>query len=454
VNIIKRNMKSGARVLLVATLTLVFTLVGQGIDVLSGLDQAQAQSQGRKQRIALFVLPQKGTSTEVSTVIQTLVRQQLAELEQVRVLTGSPDPITSVAAKLRSEVENAYRALNDRKYAGSLGLFQTVYQAIIRYEGPFEQRLMARTVKGLAVSLAATGNTTKAKEMMRTGFNLWPGQAAGDYAYTLAVQNLFKEVEKEFEGAAAGKIDIVSEPPGAVVRVNGTVKGYTPYTVEEAPAGPSWVSVQLDGHIRQGTFVDVASGKMAGHGFALQPVRNEAAYKTLMRNVWRTFTRERKVGTALEDLRTFLRADGIIFLQLTARRSYALKGWYVGATPNAIPLRGSFNPGATLLKDIQSWLAQSLNRKVEPTLDPLPLDAPPQASVIVSDSDMIFIDPNDPILQTKKAEVADPITGKWWFWAIIGGATASVAGMVAVMLGEQGKAKGPVGDLTIRLYNQ
>ena len=33
--------------------------------------------------------------------------------------------------------------------------------------------------------------------MMRTCYNLWPGQATGDYAYTLDVQNLFKEVEKE-----------------------------------------------------------------------------------------------------------------------------------------------------------------------------------------------------------------------------------------------------------------
>ena len=442
------------RSLLVTGLALVVLAMDSGTGYLLGLNQAQAQATGRKQRIALFVLPAKGTPSEITTVVQTLVRQQLASLEKVRVLTGSPDPVTSVAAKMRSDIESAYRALNDRQYAKAVKLFETIYQALIRYEGPFEQRLMARTVKGLSVSLAATGKTSKAKEMMRTCYNLWPGQAAGDYAYTLDVQNLFKEVEKASEASAPGKIDVVSEPPGAVVRVNGVVKGYTPYTVEEAPAGPSWVSVQLDGHIRQGAFVDVASGKMAGHGFALQPVRNEAAYKTLVKNVLRSFKRARKVGPALEDLRTYLRADGIIFLQLSARRTYGLSGWYVGATPNAVALRGSFNPGQTLLGDIQSWLGQSLNRKIEEALDPLPLDAPPQASVVVSDADMIFIDPNDPILQTKKAEVTDPITGKWWFWAIIGGATASVAGMVAVMLGEQGKAKGPVGDLTIKLYNQ
>ena len=451
---IKRTPTRMPRILLVAALAIVVTTMDYGTSYLMGLSNAQAQAPGRKQRIALFVLPAKGTPSEVTTVVQTLVRQKLATLEKVRVLTGSPDPITSVVAKLRADVEKAYRTLNDRKYSESLKLFQTTYQALIRFEGPFQQRLMARTVKGLAVSLAATGNTNKAKEMMRTCYNLWPGQAAGDYAYTLDVQNLFKEIEKEISGAATGKIDVVSEPPGAVVRVNGVVKGYTPYTVEDAAAGPNWVSVQLDGHIRQGAFVDVASGKMAGHGFALQPVRNESAYKTLIRNVLRMFKRSRKIGSALEDLRTFLRADGIIFLQLTARRTYALSGWHVGATPNAVPLRGSFNPGATMLNDIQAWLSQSLNRKIDAPLDPLPLDAPPQASVVVSDADMIFIDPNDPILQTKKAEVADPITGKWWFWAIVGGATASVAGMVAVMLGEQGQAKGPVGDLTIKLYNQ
>ena len=193
---------------------------------------------------------------------------------------------------------------------------------------------------------------------------------------------------------------------------------------------------------------------MAAHGFALQPVRNVSAYKTLMRNVARSFRSSRKVGNALENLRTFLRADGIVFLQLTARGGYNLSGWYVGATPKAVALRGSFEPGDSLLSEIQTWLAESLNKEAQEELEPLPLDAPPQASVVTNDADMIFIDPNDPILQTKQADVEDPITGKWWFWAIVGGATASVAGMVAVMLGEQGKAKGPVGDLTIKLYGQ
>ena len=453
-NVSKRNsqtLRRAGKVALVLLATLPLTL---GSTLLLDAKSAQAQASGRKQRVALFVQPAGRTPDEVTKVVQTLVRQQLSSLRGVRVLTGSPDPVTSVVAGLQTKVETAYRALNDRQYSQAVTQFDGVYQALLRYEGPFEHRLMARTLKGLSVALAATGKTSKAKEMMRACYNLWMGQTAGDYAYTLDVQNLFKEVEKEASESTPGQIDVVSEPPGAVVRVNGVVKGYTPYTVDEAPAGPSWVSVQVDGHTRQGAFVDVASGKMAAHGFALQPVRNVSAYKTLMRNVARSFRSSRKVGNALENLRTFLRADGIVFLQLTARGGYNLSGWYVGATPKAVALRGSFEPGDSLLSEIQTWLAESLNKEAQEELEPHPLDAPPQASVVTNDADMIFIDPNDPILQTKQADVEDPITGKWWFWAIVGGATASVAGMVAVMLGEQGKAKGPVGDLTIKLYGQ
>ena len=436
----------------ISLLTLGCFGLEQGVLSLNGLDAAHAQ--GRKQRVALFVIPSKGATPEVATVIQTLVRKQLGGLQGIRVLTGSPDPVTSVEAQLLSAVESGYRELNDRKYAKAKTLFRGAYDGLIRFEGPVNERLMARTVKGLAVSLTATGEVAKGTEMMRTCYNLWPGQDPADYAYTLDVQGIFKDIAKQAANEARGKVDVVSDPPRAVVRLNGVVKGYTPFTIEEAAAGPNWISVQLDGHIRQGAFVDVQAGKMSGHGFALQPVRNVAAYKTLMRNVQRTFKRSRKVGKSLKDLRTFLRADGIIFLKLTARRGYSLKGWYVGADATAIPLSGIFNPGATLLQDIQAWLAQALNRSVLPPPDQLPLDAPPQASVMIAESDMLFIDPDDPILQTKKEEVKDPITGKWWFWAIIGSATAGMAGMVVALLGDQGVEKGPVGNLSIKLHDQ
>lgn len=424
----------------------------QGIHSLTG--DGQAYAQGRKQRVALFVLPSRAATPEVSKVLQTLVRQQLATLGGVRGLTGSPDPVTGVEATLEANIESAYRELNSREYAKAKALFKTAYDGLIRYEGPTNQRLMARAVKGLSVAMAASGAKAKAKEMMRACMNLWPHQDVSDYAYTLDVQNLFKEAVTEADASGKGKIDVVSDPPNAIVRLNGVVKGYTPYTIEDAPAGPNWVSIQLDGHIRQGAFVDVAPNKLVGHGFALNPVRNATAYRILMKNVRKSFKSMRKVGAALENLRTFLRADGIVFLELSTRRGYALNGWHVGGDGSAIPMRGSFNPGATLLQDIQVWLAQSLNKQAEETLDPLPLDAPPQASVVIADADMLFIDPDDPILSTRKAAVKDPITGKWWFWTILGAATAGVAGMVVALLGEQGQAKGPVGNLSLQLHAQ
>ncbi len=96
----------------------------------------------------------------------------------------------------------------------------------------------------------------------------------------------------------------------------------------------------------------------------------------------------------------------------------------------------------------------AVGSKCAPKQDRLPLDEPPQARVVIGGADSVFIDPNDPILATPEKKVRDPITGKWWFWVIVGGAAAGVATLVAVLLGEQGQARGPVGNLSIKLHRQ
>ena len=81
------------------------------------------------------------------------------------------------------------------------------------------------------------------------------------------------------------------------------------------------------------------------------------------------------------------------------------------------------------------------------------LDAPPADTTVMEvggdPSDELFIDPNDPILKTRKKRRARSITKEWWFWTAIGGTAAALTVGAIVLFSQQDEGKGPVGDLVI-----
>jgi chitodextrinase len=61
--------------------------------------------------------------------------------------------------------------------------------------------------------------------------------------------------------AASGTIEVVSEPAGAAVFVDGEARGVTPVSVPEVPAGAHRVRIVKDGFVENSRVVSVAAGR-------------------------------------------------------------------------------------------------------------------------------------------------------------------------------------------------
>ncbi len=398
--------------------------------------------------IALFVQPRKARDQGPATVLQALLRKELRGLAGVRLVVGSPEPPRLLAELVGEDVEAAYRALNDKDNAGALKLFQKAFKTLEGYRGTLDKRMAARILKGLGVSLVLTNQIAEGTKYIRASLNLWPDQVAADYGWAPMAVNMFVEAQNRLAEGKTGSIDIVSEPPGAEVIIAGEVRGFTPITVTDVPVGLQWVSVQADGHKWAGGFVDVKDGEEASEGYALEPIEDAASYNTLMSRLKKSGLKASKAPALLQGLTTFLSAQGLLYFQATqSRGEFVLDGWYFdGHTPKKI--RQTLG-GDALLDQVHALLANTLGVKSADEELPPPLDGPP-ASSVVSQDDEVTVNLGD--LGGEKV-TQESVTGKWWFWAIVGGATAGVTAMLVALLSTSESGSGPVGNVVIDLHS-
>jgi hypothetical protein len=417
-----------------------------GIALAASSSALAARSAGDR-GVAVFVLPANArSSTQVSAaqVVQSLMRRAVLDLNKAYLVTGSPEPNQPIEATVAPLVEQGFRALNDGKGAEAEKLFDKAYDALVRYEGSPNRRLMARTLKGLGVARALVGKLTAAQEAMRASVNVWPNQATPDYGYTLGVRDTFKEVERKVSEDQPGSIDVVTDPEGAEVLVGGQVKGYTPVTVQNVAAGLQYVTVQFDGYQRAGAFVDVKPGEEASQGFALKPRPNADAWATMSKRLVKDSGNKGKMERLMPALKTFLGADGVLVLELTAKGAFVFDGWYFDGTLKRV--KETIKQDA-FQESIQALLATTVGTSVKDREEEVALDGPPQSSQVATTEDSDFIDP-DKIGFDDNAAAGDSVTDKWWFWVIVGGATAGVAAMVVALLTEGEGGKGPTGNIT------
>lgn len=397
--------------------------------------------------IALFVQPKKARDAGAATVLQALLRKEVRGLAGVRLVVGSPEPPRLLPQLVGEQVEAAYRALNDKDNAGALKLFQQAFKTLEGYRGTLNKRMAARILKGLGVSLVLTNQIAQGTKYIRASLNLWPDQAAADYGWAPMAVNMFVEAQNRAAEGKVGSIDIVTEPPGAEVIVGGDVRGFTPITVTDVPTGLQWVSVQADGYKWAGGFVDVKHGEEASEGYALEPIEDAASYNTLMTRLKKKGLKASKAPALLRGLTAFLSAQGVMYFQATqSRGEFVLDGWYFdGSAPRKI--RQTLG-GDELLDQAQTLLANTLGAKSAEEEIPPPLDAPPASSVVTQDDD-VTVDLTS-LGGEKVAE--ESVTGKWWFWAIVGGATAGVTAMLVALLSTSESGSGPVGNVVIDLH--
>ncbi len=424
--------------------------------LLEGKIQApSASAQENVRRVALFVVAKNDAVEGDAQVLQTLLRSEVANLNGVRLITGTPEPQGNIVNQVSPAIEDGVRALNSKDDARAEEYLSQAYETLIRHKGALPRRAMARTLKGLGVARVMGGQLRAGQEMMRASLNLWPDQNPAEYGYSLDVKNAFKTVQEQHLEGTPGGVAVITEPEGASVSFGGDVKGYATLKVGDLPAGLHWVEATLDGYERAGAFVEVRGGEDTTHRFTLQPRPQAEEYENLIDEARRQIRRKKKMeNTVLPGLRALVGADEVMFVTVGGKGgSYVFQGWYQNAS-GLKALRETITRDAQFLASLQQFVAMTIGAEPGEEEVMLPLDAPPQSSEVAGGgegSDDLFIDPTDNILKSEGGAEEVSVIETWWFWTIIGSAVAGIAVGLGVALSGEEVEQGPVGDVTIDL---
>ncbi len=102
------------------------------------------------------------------------------------------------------------------------------------------------------------GDHDGARDSLRRVFVLDPKTAWSPKVFPPQMKKAVVESRLLFEALGSGKLDVTTDPPGAEVYVNGAPRGISPTTIDDAPAGPSYVSLRRRGWAPLMTVVEVS----------------------------------------------------------------------------------------------------------------------------------------------------------------------------------------------------
>jgi hypothetical protein len=444
----KLPRRKGRGVRFVAALTTLALLLSTAQLPLFGLRGVAQAAPSTPKRVALFVFPKNRNAAGDAQVLQAFMRSELLRLIGVTPVAASGEPPVPVRSLVLPSVEKGFQLLNDRNSAQAEGVFEKALKDISQYKGPLERRLLARVLKGLGSAQVMNGDITTGQENLDACLNLWPSQQLSDYGWTLDLRTAFNELVNKRTEMEPGSVEVDTEPAGAVVRVGGVLKGFSPVTVSDLAPGRHWIETSLDGYRWQGMFVDVPAGDSAIHSVELDPVPNQgvfaAAYKALEKGLPRG-----QVGQAMGELASAASADVVLALELSSTNSgYVLSG-FLRERGEPQKISKTINADGDLPGALRAFLSGVL--KVEAAADDsdLPLDGPPMASVMGDDD--IVIDPRDPIFSTGDKKSESSVTSEWWFWTLVGGLAAGLVAGGVVLFGASEEGSGPAGNVVINV---
>lgn len=408
---------------------------------------ARAAAPSGSQRVAVFVVPKSKGVADDARVVQGLMRGELTKLLGVSVSYAAGEPPTDVAALVGPSVESGFRSLNDRNPSQAEEAFERAQKSLAQYGGRIPKRLWARVLKGLGASMIMNGQLGEGQEYIDTCMNLWGGQQLSDYGWTLDLRTAVNDLIDRRANQSPGSIDVDVEPAGAAVRVDGELKGIAPVEVKELTAGKHWVETTLDGYKWNAMFVEVPSGGSAVHAVSLDALPTKGALDAALAAVQKGIGKG-NVTAAMGDLRRAAGVDVVAVFEMSqGGGGYLFNGYVADGSGEPVRATRTIAQDAKFAASMRTFLATLLKTQVGPDDSELPLDGPPQASVMGGGD--IVIDPNDPIFKGGKSTEEDPVTSKWWFWTIIGGVTAGLVAGGVVLFSSTGGSTTPSGTIVI-----
>lgn len=399
-------------------------------------------------KVALFVMPKTRASTDDAKVLQSVMRAELARMVGVRTVSGSGEPPMALSQLVIPSIETGYRALDARSFAAAQEAFEKAYRDVTTYSGPVDRRLLARILKGLGASRVMNGAGEDGDQALETCLNVWPNQQIGEYGWGLDLRTAFNEVQDRHASASPGGLEIEVEPEGAAVRVDGELKGFAPVEVKQLAAGRHWVEAQLDGYRWSGMFVEVPAGESAIHAIELETTAARPVFDQAMKQLEKGVARGQVAGP-MADLQRTLGADIVLVLVVSqGKNAYVFEGWQREAgDPQKIAR--SIPDDAQFVAGVRTWLASLVRSQPMAEDSDLPLDQPPGTGISASGD--LVINPDDEIFRTKKNQDDDSITGKWWFWTVLGGVTAGLIGGGYALLSGSDTGQGPSGNVVLQV---
>ena len=406
--------------------------------------------------VALYVRARSANTAEHAALLEELLREQLASLQDVTVAVVDGVP-ASPGAAVSEQIEAAYRALNDPKLlelpadtvrATIQVPFERAYRDLIAWPGPLDRRLMARTIKGKALAHILLNEAPKAAAAIQDSLTLWPDQRAVEWAYTPDAYRLFTRISEGQGDLRKGAVRIESTPPGAKVSVDGRSRGNAPVTISNLPPGAHWVEVGLDGHARLARFVSVSADETALWEASLTALPSLPRLQELAAGLPGNRTPS-KAAAGVEALRALSGADEVIILDLALRKeAYTLTGWHgvAGADGGAIlptRLSAKIPESGGMLGAAQAFVSTTVGSAPAPpaTDAEASLGGPAVKSVMGLDGKA-----RDELPDVAETEFYET----WWFWTIIGGVVA-VGATVAIVLALTGEddVTAPTGNVAI-----
>jgi len=404
----------------------------------SSLNARSARADGR--RIGVFVRTRypelRGLATEMQAHARHWVsRQEGLDLAQLYA-SVHPEPTAAGRRALQDAteaVELGRDAWLDGRLSDALGpLSKAVQQfsaqaALLESVGPYVQAL--QLLGGIHLK---EGKRKEAIRVLSKAMALDPEAALDPELFSPETCKLYESGQAKAK-ATRGKLRVSSEPPGAMVFVDGRPAGPTPLETTVRVVGRHSVRVVRDTHHPAGASVVLRSAGPAELDVALEPIRQAQAFRNLIeRAMEEAGLEELMADHAISELGAALEVSELVLFRVvaTTEEQVLVEGYQYDFLDGQL-----INLGDRLMQPTSPKLGEEVGRFVDDIRaartdmslgDSVPLAPVPEGASY-----------GDGVGRSEGGGGADDggsILGSPWLWVGIGGAAAAAGGAAAVVL--------------------